>query len=93
MREKLGSEATVMEIDNLLNKCVRETEDNLNRIIIQNHKEVNKGCYQKKKSPVWAFFLPFNKVDFDDEDIWYCFTLYHCVGSITQQEMMKGVVK
>ena len=56
--EEEVSEATVMEIDDLRNKCMRETEDDLNRILLRNHKEVNKGCSKKNKSPVWAFFLP-----------------------------------
>ena len=42
------SEATVVEIDGLRNECMRETEDDLNMILLQNHKEVNKGCYRKK---------------------------------------------
>ena len=42
------SEATVVEIDYLRNEFMRETEDNLNRIFLENHKEVNKGCSQKK---------------------------------------------
>ena len=42
--EEEVSEATVVEIDYLRNECMRETEDNLNRILLQNHKEVNKGC-------------------------------------------------
>ena len=44
MGEKSGSDATVMEIDDLRNECVRETEDNLNIILLRNHTEVNKGC-------------------------------------------------
>ena len=59
-------EATVMEIDDLRNECMRETEDNLNRILLQNHREVNKGCSQKKKIHMWDFFLPFRKVACDD---------------------------
>ena len=82
-----------MEIDNLRNEYVRETEDNLNRRLLQNHKEVNKGCSQKKSSPVWAFSLPFRKVACDDGASWYYCTLCHCVNLITQQETMKGVVK
>ena len=45
MREKSWSEATVTEIDNFRNGYVRETEDDLNRRLLQKHKEVNKGCY------------------------------------------------
>ena len=51
------SEGTVMERDNFKNECRRETEDDLNIILLQNHKEVKKRCSRKKKSPVWAFFL------------------------------------
>ena len=47
MREQSGSEETVMEIDNLRNDCVRETEDDLNRRLLLKHKEVNKGCSRK----------------------------------------------
>ena len=39
--EEEVSEATVMEIDDLRNECKRETEDDLNTILLQNHKEVN----------------------------------------------------
>ena len=35
---------TVMEIEDLQNECVRETEDHLYRILIGNRKEANKGC-------------------------------------------------
>ena len=82
-----------MEIDDLQNECVRETEDDLNRRFLRNHKEVNKGCYLKKKSPVWAFYLPFRKFAFDDGAIWYYCTLCHCVETSTQQVTMKGVLK
>ena len=87
------SEATMMGIDDLRNESVREMEDNLNRRLLQNHQEFNKGCYQKKKSPAWAFFLPFRKVACNDGAIEYYCTLCHCVEPITQQETMKGVVK
>ena len=87
------SEATVMEIEDLRNKCVRETEDDLNRRLLQNHKEFIKGCSRKKKIPVWAFYLPFWRVACDDGAIWYYCTFCHCVEPITQQETMKGVVK
>ena len=50
-----------MEIDDFRNECVREMEDDLNKRLLQNHKEVNKGCYQKKKSPVRAFSSHFGK--------------------------------
>ena len=62
VREKSGSEATVMEIDDLQNECVRETEDNLNRRLILNHKEVNKECSRKKRVLCGDFSLPFWKV-------------------------------
>ena len=42
------SEATVMEIDDLRNECVRETQDDLNRRLLRKNKEVNKGCYLKE---------------------------------------------
>ena len=70
-----------------------ETEEDINRIILQKHEVVNKGCSRKKKSPVWAFFLPFRKVACDDGAIWYYCTLCHCVEPITLQETMKGVIK
>ena len=63
--EEEVSEATVMEIDHFRNECIRVTGDDLNRILLQNHKEVNKGCSRKKKSPVWDFSLPFWKVACD----------------------------
>ena len=93
MREQLGSETTVMEIANLRNECVRETEDDFNRRLIKNHKEVKKGCYKKKKSPVWDFSLLFWKFACDDGAVWYYCTLCHCAEPSTQQETMKGVVK
>ena len=93
MREQSGSEATVMEIDYLRNECVRDMEDDLNKRTLQYHNEVNKGCYRKKKSFVWAFFLPFRKFDCNDGAIWYYCTLCHYFKPITQQETMKGVVK
>ena len=60
------SEVTVMDIDYLRNDCMGETEDDINRRLLQNHEEVNKGCSRKKKSPVWAFSLPFRKVSCND---------------------------
>ena len=93
VREQSGSEVTVMEIDYLRNECVKETEDNLNRRLIRNHKEVNKGCSRKNRSPMWAFFLPFRKVPCDDGAIWYYFTLFHCFDPIRLQVTTKGVVK
>ena len=60
-----------MEIEDLRNECVRETADHLNRRILGNHKEVNKGCYRKNKSSVWAFFLLFRNLACSDGAIWY----------------------
>ena len=90
--EEEVSEATAMEIDDFRNECMKEKEDDLNSILLQNHKEVNKVCSQKK-SPVCAFFLPFWKVIFDDGAIWYYCTLCHCFEQITLQESMNGVIK
>ena len=36
--EEEVSEVTVMEIDDFRNECMRETEDDLNRILLQNHR-------------------------------------------------------
>ena len=91
--EEEVSEVTMTEIDNFRNECMGETDEDINRRLPQNHEVVNKGCYRKKKSPVWAFLLPFKKVACDDGDIWYCCTLCHCVEPITLQETMKGVIK
>ena len=60
------SEATLMEIGDFRNECVKETEDDLNMRLLRNHKEFNMGCSQKKNSHVWAFFLPFREVACDD---------------------------
>ena len=81
------------EIDDLRNECIRETQDDLNRILLQNHKEVNKVCSRKKKSPVWDFSLQFWKVAWNDGAIWYYCTLCHFVEPITLQETIKGVIK
>ena len=81
---------TVMEIDNLRNECMRETEEDINRKLLRNHELVNKGCSSKKKSPVWDFFLPFRKSACDDGAIWYSCMLCHCVEPVTLQETMKG---
>ena len=81
--EQSGYEATVMDMDDLRNECVREKEEDLNRILLRNHKDVNKGCSQKKKSPVWAFPIPFWKVACNDGDIWYYCTLCQCVDPST----------
>ena len=75
------------------NECVMETEDDLNRRLLQNHKEVNKGCSLKNKSHVCAFSISFWKVSCNDGAIWYYCTLCHCVEPSTQQETVKGVVK
>ena len=69
--EEEESEVTVMEIDNLLNECMRETEEDINRRLLQNHEVDNKGCSIKNKIHVWSFFLQFQRVDQDDGDIWY----------------------
>ena len=37
------------DIEDLRYECVRETEDHLNRRLLGNHKEINKGCYRKKR--------------------------------------------
>ena len=50
--EQPGSEVTAKKIEDLRNGCVREMEDHLNRRLLGNYKEVNKGCYRKKKSHV-----------------------------------------
>ena len=84
---------TVMEIDDFRNECMRETEEYINRRLLQNHEVVNKGCSRKKKSPMWDSFLPFQKVARDDGDIWYYCTLCHYVETITLQETRKGVIK
>ena len=38
-----------MEIDYFGNECVRETEEELNKRLLQNHKEVNKGCSKNRR--------------------------------------------
>ena len=50
--EQPGSEVTATKIEYLRNECVREMEDHLNRRLLGNYKEVNKGCYRKNKSHV-----------------------------------------
>ena len=91
MREQSGSEVTVLDIDDLQDECVRETEDGLNMRLLQNHKEVNKGCSRKNNSPVWAFTLQFRNVACDDGAICYYCTLCHFVDPGTQWETTKGV--
>ena len=44
-----------MQIQDLVNESVGETEDNLNRRLLGNHKEVNKEFYRKKDSLVGLF--------------------------------------
>ena len=65
--EEEESEFTVTEIDNLRNECMRETEGDINRRLLQNYEVVNKGCCRKKKSPVRDLFLSFRKVACDNE--------------------------
>ena len=48
-REEEVSEVTMMEIDNLRNECMRVMENNLNRMLLQKHKEFNKGFSQKRR--------------------------------------------
>ena len=83
----------MMDIDNLRNDRMRDTEEDINVRLLLNNEVVNKGCSRKKKSYVWYFLLPFRKVACDVGDIWYYCTLCHCVEPITLQETMKGVKK
>ena len=46
-REQSGSEATVMKIDNFRNECVRETEDNLNRRLLQTMRRPTRDVLEK----------------------------------------------
>ena len=62
---------TVMDIYDLRNECMGETEEDINRRLLQNHEVLNKGCSRKKMSPVWEFSLPFQKVACDDGATWY----------------------
>ena len=64
--EEEVSEVTVMEIDDLRNECMRETGEDINRRLLQNHEVVNNGCSRKNNISVWDFFLPFRKVACDD---------------------------
>ena len=91
--EEEESEVTVMEIDDFRNERMRETEEDINRKLLQNHEVFNNKFSGKKKSPVWSFFLSFRKFACDDGVIWYYCTLCHCVEPIILQEMMKGVIK
>ena len=54
--EEEESEVTVMEIDNLRNECMRETEEDINRRLLINHEVVNKGCYRKKQDSCVGLF-------------------------------------
>ena len=47
--EEEESEVTVMEIDDLRNECMRETEEDINRRILRNHEVVDKGCSRKRR--------------------------------------------
>ena len=60
--EEEVSEVTVTEIDNLRNDCIRETEDDLNRRLLRNHKEVNKGCSRKRRVLCGPFSSRFGKL-------------------------------
>ena len=46
---------TEMQIQDLVNECVRETDDNLNVRLLVNHGEVNKGCSRKILVPCDPF--------------------------------------
>ena len=83
---------TVMEIEDLHKVCVKETEDHLNRIILGNHKEIKGVCSIKKKSPEWAFHLPFWNFACSDRSTWYYCTLCHFVKPRTPRETNKGVM-
>ena len=82
-----------MQIQYLRNESVGDMEENLNRRLLGNHKEVNKVCCRKNKSSIWKFSLPFLNVDFRDRATWYYFTLCHSVEPGSQRETMKEVVK
>ena len=59
--EEEVSEVTVMEIYNLINECMRETEEDINRRLLQNHEVVNKGCYRKRRVLCGTFPSHFGK--------------------------------
>ena len=46
-REQSGSEATVMKIYDFRNECVRETEDNLNRRLLQTMRRPTRDVLEK----------------------------------------------
>ena len=48
-REEEVSEVTMMEIENLRNECMSLMENSLNRMLLQKHKEFNKGCSRKRR--------------------------------------------
>ena len=53
---------TVMEIDDLRNECMRETEEDINRRILRNHEVVNKGCSRKRRVLCGTFPSHFEKL-------------------------------
>ena len=50
--EESEGEVTDMQIQDLVNETVGEIQYNLNRRLLGNHREVNKGCYRKYESCV-----------------------------------------
>ena len=53
---------TVREIDNLRNKCMKETKEDINRRILQNHEVINKGCPGKLRVLCGTFYSHFVKL-------------------------------
>ena len=47
--EEEDYEVTVIEIDDLRNECMRETEEYINRRLLQNHEVLNKVCSRKRR--------------------------------------------
>ena len=90
MREQLGSESTVTEIDDFRNECVRETEDDLNRRLLRNHKDFNKRCSKKWRFRCGTLYCHLGKLICNDVSIWYYFTLCHCVNPSTLQKNEGG---
>ena len=45
--EEEVSEVTAMEIEDLRNECMRETEEDISRRLLQKHEVVNTGCSRK----------------------------------------------
>ena len=86
-----GSEVTVLDIEDLQNYCVRETGDHLNMMILGNNKEAKKGCYIKKKIPMWDFFFLFSNIACSDGGIYYYFTLSLCQYEHTTINNKRGV--